>query len=319
MKPKTSLTNMNQRTLILVSPHGFCAGVERAVQIAQTMLDHAPAPVYCLKEIVHNRQVIDALRAKGVLFVQTLDDIPPGSRVLFSAHGVPPATWERAREHHLLVTDATCPFVTKVHQEARRYASQGCTIILIGHRKHDEVIGVAGEAPDSVKVVETADEARDVTVTDPDRVAVLTQTTLSPDEVTPILAALRNRFPSLRTPATDDICYATRNRQQAVREAAPHVDAFIVLGSENSSNSNRLVEVARAAGCPAAYLAGTLDKIASLPLDPVHTLGLTAGASTPEHVVKAAIEYLRSRGFATIEERTVITEDMHFPLPKSLP
>lgn len=308
---------MNQRTLILVSPHGFCAGVERAVQVAQTLLDHAHAPVYCLKEIVHNRQVIDALRAKGMRFVHTLDDIPPGSHVLFSAHGVPPETRDRARERRLTVTDATCPFVTKVHHEARRYASQDCTVILIGHRKHDEVIGVAGEAPDRVKIVETLDEAREVTVANPDRVAVLTQTTLSPDEVLPVLAALRQRFPSLQTPATDDICYATRNRQQAVREVAPRVDAFVVLGSENSSNSNRLVEVARNAGCPAAYLAGTLEKLATLPLDSVTTLGITAGASTPEYMVDAAIAQLRQRGFETLDKRTIVHEKTHFSLPKT--
>lgn len=309
---------MNKRTIILVSPHGFCAGVERAVHIAETILARAPAPVYCLKEIVHNQQVIETLRDKGMVFVQTLDDIPPGSHVLFSAHGVPPDTWARAKQLRLIVTDATCPFVTKVHNEARRYAAHGCAVLLIGHRKHDEVIGVAGEAPGHVTIVETPAEARAVAVADPAAVAVLTQTTLSPDEVTPVMAALRERFHSLRTPATDDICYATRNRQQAVRETAPLVDAFVVLGSENSSNSNRLVEVARAAGCPAAYLAGTLEKLASIPLATVATLGLTAGASTPEHMVKAAIRQLQKLGFEAVEERTIIREEMHFSMPKSL-
>lgn len=309
---------MHKRKLILVSPHGFCAGVERAVQIAETILKQAPSPVYCLKEIVHNQQVIDALRNKGMIFVETLNDIPPASHVLFSAHGVPPETWALAKARHLIVTDATCPFVTKVHNEALRYAAQNFTILLIGHRKHDEVIGVAGEAPSHIIVVETESEAGTVTVPHPDQVVVLTQTTLSPDEVSRVMAILRQRFPTLRQPSSDDICYATRNRQQAVREAAPLVDAFIILGSENSSNSNRLVEVARAAGCPVAFLAGTLEKLAAIPLDAINTLGITAGASTPEYVVNAAIEQLSARGFTTVEEHTFIREDIHFTLPRSL-
>lgn len=309
---------MNKRTLILVSPHGFCAGVERAVQIADTMLKRCPAPVFCLKEIVHNRQVIDALRDKGMVFVQTLDRIPPGSHVLFSAHGIPPETRVLARERGLIVTDATCPFVTKVHTEARRFASQGCSVILIGHRKHDEVIGVAGEAPGHVIVVESAEEAGSLAIPNPDAVAVLTQTTLSPEEVAPVMRVLRSRFPSLRLPPGEDICYATRNRQQAVREAAPRVDAFIVLGSENSSNSNRLVEVARASGCPAAWLVETTGKLDSIPLDSVSTLGLTAGASTPEHAVIAAIDQLKSKGFTIVEEYTAIREDIHFSIPNNL-
>lgn len=309
---------MNRRKLILVSPHGFCAGVERAVHIAETILKRTQSPVYCLKEIVHNQQVINSLRAKGMIFVQTLNDIPRGSHVLFSAHGVPPETWALAKERQLIVTDATCPFVAKVHTEVRRYASQQCAILLIGHRKHDEVIGVAGESPDRVTIIETETEARSVSIPDPSRVAVLTQTTLSPDEVAPIITLLRQRFPALRMPASDDICYATRNRQQAVRESAPLVDAFIILGSENSSNSNRLVEVARAAGCPAAHLAGTMEKLAAIPLDNVNILGITAGASTPEKVVIAAIEQLKSRGFENVEDRIIVQENIHFSIPKSL-
>lgn len=303
---------MTARTILLVSPRGFCAGVEHAVRMAEALLERAAGPVYCLKEIVHNRHVIESLRASGMRFVKDLHEVPPGSAVLFSAHGVPPETRALAKELRLEVTDATCPFVTKVHTEATRYAAQGCSILLIGHRRHDEVIGVAGEAPGHVTVVENAAEARVVTVPDPARVAVLTQTTWSPDEVRAVLAVLRERFPALIVPASDDICYATRNRQQAVRDAAPLVDAFVVLGSANSSNSNRLVEVARAAGCPAAHLAGSVDELAAIPLDTVRRLGLTAGASTPGNVIDAAVEHLKSRGFETVEEYVAVREDLHF-------
>ncbi len=310
---------MNPRTILLVSPRGFCAGVDRAVRMAEALLANASGPVYCLKEIVHNRNVIESLRARGMRFVKDLHEVPPGSAVLFSAHGVPPETRTLAGERGLAVTDATCPFVTKVHTEARRYAAQGCSILLIGHRRHDEVIGVAGEAPDHVTVVENAAEARAVTVPHPDRVAVLTQTTLSPDDVASVLDVLRKRFPGLRMPASDDICYATRNRQQAVREAASRVDAFVVLGSANSSNSNRLVEVARAAGCPAAYLAGSATELANLPLDSVHTLGLTAGASTPNPVIKDAVAHLKTRGFTSVDEVVFAREDLHFTVPEPDP
>lgn len=306
------------KKLILVSPHGFCAGVERAVHIAETLLCSGPLPVYCLKEIVHNRQVIDGLAAKGMVFVQDIREVPPGATVLFSAHGIPPATRDIARERNLKAIDATCPFVTKVHHEVRRYSGQGCFVLLIGHHQHDEIIGVAGEAPAHVTVIATADQARAVTVPDPERVAVLTQTTLSQDEVEPVLAVLRDRFPRLKTPPESDICYATRNRQQAVRLLAAEVGAFIVLGAENSSNSNRLVEVARAAGCPAAFLASTLGKVAALPLDAVSTLGITAGASTPESFVGAAIDSLKARGFNTVEERVLVKENIHFALPPEL-
>ncbi len=309
---------MNARSILLVSPRGFCAGVERAVRMAEQLLEKsAGRTVYCLKEIVHNRNVIESLKAKGMLFIQDLTDAPPGSTVLFSAHGVPPAIRNLAAQRNLKVTDATCPFVTKVHTEARRYAAQDCSILLIGHRRHDEIIGVAGEAPNHVTVVENASEARAVSVHNPERVAVLTQTTLSPDEVATVLDILRERFPALRMPATNDICYATRNRQQAVREAAPRVGAFLVLGSANSSNSNRLVEVARASGCPQAYLAGSVEELAAIPFDTVRHLGLTAGASTPDPVIRSAIEYLKTLGFETVEEYVAVREDLHFSTPEN--
>jgi 4-hydroxy-3-methylbut-2-enyl diphosphate reductase len=302
------------RTLVIISPHGFCAGVDRAVEIAETVLRTYPTPVYCLKQIVHNRQVIEGLTAKGMRFVNAITEVPRGATVLFSAHGVAPAVREQAARLGLKVVDATCPFVTKVHTEVKRYAGQSYTILLIGDHRHDEIIGVAGEAPDHVTVIGNEEEARAVTVPDPGRVAVLTQTTLSLDEVTRVLEILRKRFPDLRTPPNDDICYATRNRQQAVRLFAARADAFIVLGAENSSNSNRLVEVATTAGCK-AYLVSDLEQLPRLPLDRIRTLGLTAGASTPEYFVCEAIERLKTLGFGAVEELSVIKEDIRFTLP----
>lgn len=306
-----------EKTLVLISPHGFCAGVERAVETAEAVLRRYPHPVYCLREIVHNRQVIDALAAKGMIFVGTIQDIPRGATVLFSAHGISPAVREAARELQLQTVDATCPFVTKVHQEVKRYAEQGYTILLIGHRAHDEIVGVAGEAPDRVIVIANADEAQSVPVPDPDKVAMLTQTTLSLDEVAHVMDILKRRFPALRTPPESDICYATRNRQQAVSLFARRADAVIVLGTTNSSNSNRLVEVARAEGC-AAMLVDTLETLETFPLAGVTTLGLTAGASTPESFVQEAITHLTTRGFRLIKEPPRVKETIHFPLPREL-
>ncbi len=310
----------NQKTesakvLVLITPHGFCAGVERAVELAEGMLRIYQHPIYCLKQIVHNRQIIEALAAKGMVFVQDIREVPEGGAVLFSAHGIPPATRDVAKTMNLRVVDATCPFVAKVHQEVKRFAGKGYTILLIGHHNHDEIIGVAGEAPDHVKIIATVEEAREVNVPDPGKVAVLTQTTLSLDEVAQVMGVLQGRFPALKTPSESDICYATRNRQQAVRLFARQADAIIVLGAENSSNSNRLVEVARAEGCQ-AYLASTLEKLDEIELGLVHTLGITAGASTPEYFVQAAIAHLKARGFASVSEQVLVEENIHFPLPK---
>jgi 4-hydroxy-3-methylbut-2-enyl diphosphate reductase len=304
-------------SLILISPHGFCAGVERAVEIAEAMLRKYPLPVYCLKQIVHNRQIIDDLTARGMVFVQDIHEIPRGATVLFSAHGVAPAIRKTARELGLNTVDATCPFVTKVHQEVKRFAAEGYSILLIGHHQHDEIIGVAGEAPDHVTVIATAAEARTVRVSDPGKVAVLTQTTLSTDEVAQVMDILKERFPNLKTPPESDICYATRNRQQAVRLFARKADRIIVLGAENSSNSNRLVEVAQAEGCPAT-LVSTLEQLDALSLATIHRLGITAGASTPEPFVDAVIAHLTKRGFSSLEKLTLIEEDIHFPLPREL-
>jgi 4-hydroxy-3-methylbut-2-enyl diphosphate reductase len=302
------------RTIILASPHGFCAGVERAVAMAEALLVKYPKPVYCLRQIVHNRQVIDALTAKGMVFVQDISEIPHGGTVLFSAHGLSPGTRDAARQRGLHAIDATCPFVTKVHHEVRRYGSQGFSVLLVGDRHHDEIVGVASESPEHVTIIETEAEAETVTVPDPDEVAVMTQTTLSLDELAHILTILRRRFPALKTPSEMDICYATRNRQQAVKQLAGNVEAFIILGSESSSNSNRLAKVAQSEGCP-GHLVSSLERLATVPLDEVTRLGLTAGASTPEHFVKAAIVQLQTRGFDRVEEFTAVKEDTHFTLP----
>lgn len=305
---------MSAKTIVLVSPHGFCAGVERAVETANALLRQHRGPVYCLHEIVHNEQIIRDLSDRGMVFVSALSEIPAGATALFSAHGVPPAIRAEALARGLTPVDATCPFVTKVHSEVKRYAADGYSILLIGHRAHDEIIGVAGEAPDRVTVIENEAEARTVTVPDAERVAVMSQTTLSPDDNGRVLAILRARFPALRSPADGDICYATRNRQQAVRGFARRADFFIVIGARNSSNSNRLVEVARSEGC-AAVLVSSPAEVAALDLAPVTTLGLTAGASTPEYVVAQTVERLKQRGFERVETLTVAEEDLHFALP----
>jgi 4-hydroxy-3-methylbut-2-enyl diphosphate reductase len=304
-----------QKQIVLITPHGFCAGVERAVELAEGMLRTCSLPVYCLKQIVHNRQIIDDLTAKGMVFVQDIREIPEGGTVLFSAHGIPPATRETARAMNLRVVDATCPFVSKVHHEVRHYADKGFTVLLIGHHSHDEIIGVAGEAPDRVIVIATEQEARTVAVPDPEKVAVLTQTTLSLDEVAQVMRILQERYPALQTPPESDICYATRNRQQAVRLFARQADAMIVLGAENSSNSNRLVEVARSEGC-CATLASTIEALDTISLEKVCLLGVTAGASTPEYFVQQAIARLKTRGFSTVIEQVLIKENIHFPVPK---
>jgi 4-hydroxy-3-methylbut-2-enyl diphosphate reductase len=282
--------------------------------MAETLLRLYPKPIYCLHEIVHNPQIIQDLASRGMVFVRDVAEIPEGATALFSAHGVTPAIRAVAATRRLNAIDATCPFVTKVHNEVKRYAAAGCTVILIGHHTHDEIIGVVGEAPDHVTVVETEADANTVVVPDPDRVAVLTQTTLSTDETARVLELLRARFPRLRVPAEGDICYATRNRQQAVRLFAHQTDSFIVLGARNSSNSLRLVEVAREEGCPATLVAMP-SEIDTLPLDNVMTLGLTAGASTPEYGVNETIDRLKRRGFERVETLSVAKEDLHFALP----
>lgn len=305
------------RRVVLVSPHGFCAGVERAVKIAEHMLKTSRSTVYCLKEIVHNKQIVADLTKRGMVFVKEIGEVPRGATVLLSAHGVAPDVRAVARRLELNVVDASCPFVTKVHTEVRRYAAAGYTVLLIGHKQHDEIIGVAGEAPASVIVVESEGEAELVSVPDPSKVAVMTQTTLSVDEVAGVIRILRRRFPLLETPRESDICYATQNRQMSVRSFSGQADIFIVLGARNSSNSNRLVEVARAGGCR-AFLVSEISQLAEIPLEDVLTIGMTAGASTPQYFVKEAVARLGERGFHNVEEMVFTEEDVHFSMPAGL-
>jgi 4-hydroxy-3-methylbut-2-en-1-yl diphosphate reductase len=305
------------RRILLAVPHGFCAGVERAIGMAGAVLRTRPPPVYCLNEIVHNPQVTEDLARRGIVFVRDVGEIPRGATTLFSAHGVAPAVREAAAERRLNVIDATCPFVSKVHAEVRRFAGSGYAVLLIGHRTHEEVVGVAGEAPEQVTVIQNEDDARAARVPDPASVAVITQTTLSTDEAERLIAILRSRFPALRTPPQSDICYATRNRQRAVRALARGAEFIVVLGAENSSNSNRLVEVARSAGCRAALVSAT-ELLPALSLDDVKVVGLTAGASTPESCVAEALELLKRRGFSRVEELVAEREDIHFALPRDL-
>lgn len=307
----------DERRILLAEPHGFCAGVKRAVAIVDAALHRFGAPLYCINEIVHNRQVVEGFERRGVVFVRRVEEAPQGSTVLFSAHGVSPAVRRAAEARGLRVVDATCPFVVKVHAEVRRYAAAGYTIFLVGKRNHDEIVGVAGEAPESVTVVQDAREAGHADVRDAARVAVVTQTTLSVEETEAVFHVLRLRFPNLATPPKRDICYATTNRQNAVKTLAARSDLVLVLGSENSSNTRRLVEVATACG-GRAVLIPDLDVLKREPLERVCTLGLTAGASTPDATVDAAVRELRRQGFERLETVRVAEEKTVFPLPAAL-
>ena len=299
------------RRMLLAAPRGFCAGVERAVKAVELALQVCAPPVYVRKQIVHNQHVVDRLMSCGAVFVDELSDVPDGSVVVFSAHGVSPEVRRAALGRDLQVIDATCPLVTKVHLEALAYGKRGLTVLLIGHADHDEVVGVLGELPGAIKLVSSVEQAKLVDVSDPDRVGVLTQTTLSLDDSRKILAILRQRFPGLAIPPVDDICYATQNRQRAVRAIAARSELVIVLGSPNSSNSLRLKEVAETYGSTACMLdhIGALDAGA---LRAIRTLGLTAGASTPEWIVEQAISLLVSDGFSEVEEVVVAEEGISF-------
>ena len=300
--------------ILLANPRGFCAGVERAIAIVERALEKFGAPIYVRHEVVHNKFVCDDLRAKGAVFIEELAEVPVGSTVIFSAHGVSKAVREEADQRGLKVFDATCPLVTKVHVEARRFAAQGLTILLIGHEDHVEVEGVVGEAPTRTQVVATADEAERVTVPDPDNVAVLTQTTLSVDEAMRVMHVLKRRFPKLRTPRKEDICYATTNRQMAVKNLLGRVDLWLVIGDRMSSNSNRLRELGADSGVPAHLLLGAAE------IDPhwfagVRAVGITSGASTPESSVQAVVARLRELGAETVEEVDGTEETIEFQLP----
>ncbi len=303
--------------IILANPRGFCAGVNMAIECLERALDFFGPPVYVYHEIVHNKYVVDRFKQRGTVFVESLDEVPEGSPLLYSAHGVSPQIRGLARRRRLLAIDATCPLVTKVHLEAIKYAREGYTIILIGHEGHDEVIGTMGEAPEQMVLVENAQDVHALSVKNPHKVAYLTQTTLSVDDANIVIAALREKFPQIANPPKDDICYATQNRQEAVRELAARADVVLVLGSQNSSNSRRLAEIAASLGIP-AHLVDGVSQIQESWFDKADSVLITAGASAPEDVVQECIDYLVTNHGATIEEALVREENVHFPLPRSL-
>jgi 4-hydroxy-3-methylbut-2-enyl diphosphate reductase len=306
------------RRVLLAKPRGYCAGVDRAVQTVEKALERFGAPVYVRKQIVHNTHVVRTLEDRGAIFVEETEAVPEGSVVVFSAHGVSPEVREEARDRGLRTIDATCPLVTKVHNEAKRFAAQDYDILLIGHEGHEEVVGTTGEAPAHIHLVDGPAGSDSVEVRDPGRVAWLSQTTLSVDETNETVAALRKRFPLLLDPPSDDICYATQNRQAAVKQIAADSDVVIVVGSTNSSNSVRLVEVARDAGARAAYLVDDAAGIEQAWLDDVTTVGVTSGASVPEDLVAAVLTRLAESGFADVEEVEAVQERMVFGLPREL-
>jgi 4-hydroxy-3-methylbut-2-enyl diphosphate reductase len=308
---------IQEKTILLPKPRGFCAGVIRAIDIVTLALQELGPPVYVRKEIVHNRFVVDELAAQGAKFVDGLDEVPDGAVAIFSAHGVSPDVREEARRRGLRVIDATCPLVTKVHLEVIRYARENYSIILIGHNNHDEVIGTFGEAPGSIQVVSDIGDVDALENIQPDRVVYTTQTTLSLDDTRAIVERLTERFPKIITPASSDICYATQNRQAAVKALAERADLILVVGAQNSSNSNRLVEVARGAGA-AAYLIDAAREIQPEWLENTKNVGVTAGASTPEILVQEVVQTLVARGFIRVEQLELIAEDVYFPLPPPL-
>ncbi len=301
----------------LAKPRGFCAGVERAIEVVEQALLIYDKPVYVRKEIVHNLHVVEGLRCKGAIFVDEIDEVPVGATVIFSAHGVAPTVWQDAQQKDLRIIDATCPLVTKVHLEVMRYAKQNFTIVLIGHEDHDEVIGTMGEAPDHIQLISTVNDIERLQVSDPRKIVCLTQTTLSIDDTAEIIDALREKFPDIILPAKDDICYATQNRQQAVKAMAKEVDLVLVLGSSNSSNSNRLREVAASAGVKAVLIDHVSDITLAL-LDGVNRVGVTAGASTPEFLVQEVVDYCQQLGAQQVKQLTVVEENVKFLLPLEL-
>jgi 4-hydroxy-3-methylbut-2-en-1-yl diphosphate reductase len=304
--------------LLLAAPRGYCAGVDRAVQTVERALELHGAPVYVRKEIVHNKHVVSKLRDRGAIFVDELDDtIPEGAVTVFSAHGVSPAVHAEAARRGLETIDATCPLVTKVHREAIKFAEQGYTIVLVGHSGHEEVEGTMGEAPEHIVLVETEEDVDRLEVSDPDKVAYISQTTLSVDETRAIIARLRERFPNITGPRTDDICYATTNRQAAVKQLARECDLVLVIGSQNSSNSQRLVEVARDHGAD-SYLIDNAAQVQEAWVDGKRVVGISSGASAPEELVSALVDWFRARGVEDVSELEVVQEDVRFMLPKKI-
>ena len=303
--------------VLLASPRGYCAGVERAVETVERLLDLHGPPIYVRKQIVHNIHVVRELEERGAIFVESETEVPSGARIVLSAHGVAPSVYANAQELELVTTDATCPLVTKVHVEARRYAAEGYTVVLIGHAGHEEVVGTMGEAPEATVLVQSVADAETLEVPDPDRVAYITQTTLSVDETGEIITAIRRRFPNARAPKRDDICYATSNRQWAVKDMLAEVDLLLVIGSRNSSNSNRLVEVARAGGVESFLIDDETD-IDEGWLEGVRVVGITSGASAPEKLVERVCDWFRERGVEQIEPFQSVHEDVVFRLPVEL-
>jgi len=308
----------SQRRVLLAKPRGYCAGVDRAVQAVETALDRFGPPVYVRRQIVHNTHVVSSLEKRGAIFVAEVDEVPRGAVVVFSAHGIAPEVRLDAERRGLQAIDATCPLVTKVHNEARRFAAKDYEILLVGHEGHEEVVGTAGEAPASVRLVDGVDGAADVEVKDPSKVVWLSQTTLSVDETIETVNALRERFPALLDPPSDDICYATQNRQAAVKVIATQAELVIVVGSPNSSNSVRLVEVAKDYGAQAAYLVDDAGEVEERWLDGVTTVGVTSGASVPEELVASVLAKLADFGFGAVEEVEAVEEHMTFALPREL-
>jgi len=304
--------------LLLAAPRGYCAGVDRAVQTVEHALDLHGAPVYVRKEIVHNKHVVEKLKERGAIFVDELDDtIPDGAVTVLSAHGVSPAVHADAQERNLQTIDATCPLVTKVHREAVKFAGEGYTIVLVGHAGHEEVEGTMGEAPDAIVLIETEEDVASLEVADPDKVAYISQTTLSVDETRVIINALRAKFPNITGPRTDDICYATTNRQAAVKQMAGECDLVLVIGSQNSSNSKRLVEVARDYGAD-SHLIDNEAQVQEEWLEGKRVVGITSGASAPEELVQRLVAFFRARGTEDVSEFEVIQEDVRFMLPKTI-
>ncbi len=307
-----------QGRVLLAAPRGCCAGVDRAVDTVEAALDRYGPPVYVRKQIVHNSHTIARLAQAGVVFVDEVDEVPEGSLVVFSAHGVAPSVHTDARERRLTAIDATCPLVSKVHREARRFAARDYDIVLIGHQDHDEVIGTTGHAPDRVHLVTSVDDIPGLTIRDESKVVWLSQTTLSVDETQTMVTALKERFPALSSPPSDDICYATQNRQTAVKEIAAHADVVLVIGSSNSANSRQLVTAARTAGAPAAYLIDGAADIDDTWLTDAVTVGLTSGASAPDTLVTNVLNHLKTHGFTTVEVCRAVEEDVRFALPAQL-
>src|SRR5215469_1759293 len=305
------------KRILLLKPRGFCAGVVRAIDIVRIALETFGAPIYVRKEIVHNSYVVNDLAQKGAIFVNELDEVPAGARVIYSAHGVSPAVRARAKERGLKVIDATCPLVTKVHMEAIKFSKKGYSLVLVGHRDHEEVEGTQGEAPEVTQVVSTVEEVEALVVPDPDKVAYLTQTTLSLDEAGTMIRALKKRFPNIAGPHAQDICYATENRQTAVKNVAHGADVVLVVGSRNSSNSNRLVEVSQNLGTN-SYLIDKAEDVQPEWLNGADTVAVTAGASAPEVLVQEVVAYLQTKGFGSVDEVEVMPENVRFGLPPEI-